>query len=185
MIILDKWGERWGSNPRPSEPQSDALPTELLPPFYRITKLTFFSYLPMYFKIIFLVFFLVFLWGCTSITRFKSDNIENNLKGKSANELIGKRFQGLASYYGDEFNGKKTASGEIFDNKKMTAAHRTIPFGTLVRVTNLKNKLNVIVVINDRGPFVDGRIIDLSYLAARQIDMIRDGIAEVEIEILE
>jgi len=73
----------------------------------------------------------------------------------------------------------------LFDNNKMTAAHRTLPFGTLVRVTNLKNNLSVIVVINDRGPFVEGRIIDLSYAAARQIDMINDGVVQVEIEVLE
>lgn len=99
--------------------------------------------------------------------------------------MAGQKFKGLASYYGNEFNGRKTASGEIFDNNKMTGAHKSIPYGTLVRVTNLKNNLSVIVVINDRGPFVEGRIIDLSYTAARQIDMIRDGVTQVEIEILE
>lgn len=185
MKILEMLGERWGSNPRPSEPQSDALPTELLPPFYRITKLTFFSYTSMNLKIFFLIFPLLVFMGCSSIIRFNSNNLDIELNKNNPKDLVGQKFKGLASYYGNEFNGRKTASGEIFDNNKMTAAHKSIPFGTLVRVTNLKNNLSVIVVINDRGPFVEGRIIDLSFTAARQIDMIRDGVTQVEIEILE
>ncbi len=178
-------GERWGSNPRPSEPQSDALPTELLPPFCGITKLILFSYISNIFRIFFLLLIILTSTSCSSIIRFSS--IENQSAGtiKTKNEDIGRTIRGFASYYGNEFNGRKTASGELFDNNKMTAAHRTLPFGTLVRVTNLKNNLSVIVVINDRGPFVEGRIIDLSYAAARQIDMINDGVVQVEIEVLE
>lgn len=184
-LLANCLGERWGSNPRPSEPQSDALPTELLPPFFGITKLILFSNISNIIKIFFSLLIVSIITSCSSIIRFSS--LESNSSGinKSKREVIGKSFKGFASYYGNEFNGRKTASGEIFDNNKMTAAHQTLPFGTLVRVTNLKNKLSVIVVINDRGPFVDGRIIDLSYAAARQIDMVKDGIVEVEIEILE
>jgi len=88
---------------------------------------------------------------------------------------------GKASYYGKAFKNKPTASGEKFKPGKRTAAHPSLPFGTKVRVTNLKNGRTVKVRINDRGPFVKGRIIDLSQGAARRLDMIRDGVAEVRL----
>ncbi|MBS9523934.1 septal ring lytic transglycosylase RlpA family protein [Litoribacter ruber] len=88
---------------------------------------------------------------------------------------------GKASYYANKFQGRKTANGEIYSHNKLTAAHRTLPFGTQVKVTNLKNGKTVTVRINDRGPFVKGRVIDLSRSAARKIDMIRDGVVNVEI----
>jgi rare lipoprotein A len=95
------------------------------------------------------------------------------------------RFQtGKASWYGQKFHKKKTASGERFDMQKLTAAHRTLPFNTMVRVENLKNGRKVDVRINDRGPFIEGRIIDLSRKAAEKLDMIRDGVVRVRIEIL-
>jgi len=87
--------------------------------------------------------------------------------------------------YGINFAGKKTASGESFDPAALTMAHRTLPFGTRVRVTNLENQRSVEVVVNDRGPFVAGRIADLSLAAARQIDMIDDGVVEALLDILE
>lgn len=88
---------------------------------------------------------------------------------------------GKASYYHDKYQGRKTANGEKYKKRKLTAAHKTIPFGTKVTVTNLDNGQRVKVRINDRGPFVEGRIIDLSRKAARKIDMIDAGIANVEI----
>lgn len=93
--------------------------------------------------------------------------------------------QGLASYYHNKFHGKKTASGEVYDKNKLTAAHRTLPFGTMIKVTRLDNKQSVIVRINDRGPFKKGRIVDLSRKAAKKIDLIKAGIAKVEIEIID
>jgi len=90
---------------------------------------------------------------------------------------------GQASYYGDKFNGRRTASGEVFDNKKMTAAHRTHPFGTQLKVTNLKNNKSVVVTVNDRGPFKAGRVIDVSKEAANQLDFVIAGIADVKVEI--
>ncbi|MGK2859741.1 MAG: septal ring lytic transglycosylase RlpA family protein [Thermoanaerobaculia bacterium] len=93
-------------------------------------------------------------------------------------------LRGLASWYGDEFAGRPTANGEIFDPKQMTAAHRTLPFGTMVEITYAKSGRTTRVRINDRGPFVGNRIIDLSYAAAADIGMIEDGIGEVEMEIL-
>lgn len=88
---------------------------------------------------------------------------------------------GKASYYADSFSGKKTASGERFRQGRRTAAHPTLPFGTKVKVTNMKNGRTVKVRINDRGPFVKGRIIDLSKKAARKLGMLNDGVAEVKI----
>ena len=89
---------------------------------------------------------------------------------------------GVASYYADRFAGRPTASGEIFRQDSLTAAHKHLPFGTIVRVTSMKSNKQVIVRINDRGPFVEGRIIDLSRKAAEEINLINDGIAEVLIE---
>ena len=89
---------------------------------------------------------------------------------------------GKASYYADKFNGRKTANGEIFSNSKLTAAHKTLPFGTRVRVTNLRNGKSVKVRINDRGPFVAGRMIDLSKEAAKKMDMVNSGIGNVKIK---
>ncbi len=91
---------------------------------------------------------------------------------------------GVASWYGPEFHGKFTSNKEIFDMYDMTAAHRTLPFGTYVMVTNLDNGLTATVRINDRGPFVDNRIIDLSYAAARVLGMIGPGTIPVRLEIL-
>ncbi|MBN2103015.1 septal ring lytic transglycosylase RlpA family protein [bacterium] len=93
-------------------------------------------------------------------------------------------FYGRASYYGKKFHGRKTASGEIFNMYALTAAHRTLPFGTVCRVTNQSNKKSVIVRINDRGPFVQGRILDLSYKAADLLDGLNQGILPVKIEIM-
>ena len=91
---------------------------------------------------------------------------------------------GKASYYGDKFHGRPTASGELYDRNKLTAAHRTLPFGTRCRVTNLVNGKSVIVRVNDRGPHVEGRVIDLSYKAAEQIGLVRAGIVDVKVEVL-
>lgn len=91
---------------------------------------------------------------------------------------------GLASWYGHPYHGHPSASGEIYDMEQMTAAHRTLPFGTMVRVHDLDNDMSVDVRINDRGPFVDGRVIDLSHAAARAIQMIGPGTARVRLEIL-
>src|SRR5215472_10241126 len=91
---------------------------------------------------------------------------------------------GIASWYGPGFHGRRTSSGEIYNQFDLTAAHQTLPHGTRVRVTNLTNGRTVQVRINDRGPFVDDRIIDLSYAAARQIDMIGPGTAPVRMEVV-
>jgi rare lipoprotein A len=98
----------------------------------------------------------------------------------SSTELVG-----LASYYAEPYHGRKTANGETFDTyQDLTAAHRTLPFNTVVKVTNESNGRDVDVRINDRGPFIDGRVIDLSLRAAREIDMVRAGVVPVKLDIL-
>lgn len=91
---------------------------------------------------------------------------------------------GHASWYGPKFHGKKTASGVIYDQTEFTAAHRNLPLGSKVRVTNLENERSVDVEVNDRGPFISGRIIDLSRAAAKALEMLEDGITRVRIELL-
>ncbi|WP_447757975.1 septal ring lytic transglycosylase RlpA family protein [Sphingopyxis fribergensis] len=91
---------------------------------------------------------------------------------------------GMASYYGNELAGNRTASGERFDPGQLTAAHRSLPFGTMVRVTNTSNGDSVVVRINDRGPFSRGRVIDVSQAAAREIGMHRSGTARVKLALL-
>ena len=97
----------------------------------------------------------------------------------------GESETGLASWYGDPYHGRRAASGEIFDKMKFTAAHRTLPFHTWVRVTNLENRNFTTVRINDRGPFIEGRIIDLSQAAAQALDMMAAGTALVRLDIIQ
>jgi rare lipoprotein A len=102
----------------------------------------------------------------------------------TANKPLQKPYQvGNASWYGKQFHGRTTASGEDFDMFKLTAAHLTLPLGTYVKVTNLKNGKSVVVLVNDRGPYVKNRILDLSYSAARMLDF-RDGIERVRIDLV-
>lgn len=91
---------------------------------------------------------------------------------------------GKASYYGDQYHGRPTASGERYDRYSMTAAHRDLPFGTPIRVTNLQNGHSVIVRVNDRGPFKPGRVVDVSMAAAEQLGLLHSGSAEVQVDVL-
>ncbi len=91
---------------------------------------------------------------------------------------------GRASYYGKKFHGKPTANGEIFNMYKLTAAHRVLPLGTIIKVTNMENGRWVEVKVNDRGPFIEGRVLDLSFAAALELNMVKAGTAEVMIEIV-
>jgi len=91
---------------------------------------------------------------------------------------------GLASWYGPGFHGKKTSSGEYYNMYSLTAAHKTLPLGTLVKVENLKTHKSVVVKINDRGPFVANRVIDCSYLAAKKIGLVKDGVAPVKLTVI-
>ena len=104
---------------------------------------------------------LLFLAGCASTTQ-----------------------RGIASWYGEGYHGKPTANGEIYDMYSMTAAHRTLPFGTIVNVTDLDSGKEVVVRINNRGPFIRGRIIDLSYAAAKKLGILDKGITPCEVTVL-
>lgn len=110
--------------------------------------------------------------GCTSLTKGLADLD------------VGLKERGIASWYGDDFHGLQTANGETFDMEAMTGAHRTLPLGSIVKVTNVTNGRQVKIKINDRGPYIGGRILDLSYGAARQLGMLGKGVAAIQIEVL-
>jgi rare lipoprotein A len=93
-------------------------------------------------------------------------------------------FEGSASYYADKFEGRKTASGDLYIHNKYTCAHKTLPFGTKLKVTNLANNKSVIVTVNDRGPYTGSRLLDLSKSAAQEIKMVNQGVARVSIQII-
>lgn len=128
--------------------------------------------------------------SCSSAVRFAEGGAGRSFasKGKSsfavknlpADAREGEAYRGTASYYSGVFNGRQTANGEIFDDREMTCAHKTLPFGTFLKVTNLNNDRTVIVRVNDRGPFVAGRDLDLSLRAAELLGMTRAGVAPVE-----
>ena len=141
----------------------------------------------LFFVVLLLTFFLI---SCASSPRFtKARTAEPKISGGSTvrKSPQGKSgvSEGIASYYAHDFNGKKTANGENYDMHGMTAAHRSFPFGTKVRVTNLENNKSVIVRVNDRGPFKLERIMDLSLGAAQALDMTKSGTAKVRLEVVE
>lgn len=160
-------------------------------------------------KHIALVVFIGLFVSCASSPKFTSKETNTPLKDKSTSRYEKQKkvrseetntknpevyynlstsletVSGYASYYADDFDGKQTANGEIFNMYELTAAHKEYPFNTLIRVTNLLNNKTTIVRINDRGPFVEGRIIDLSLGAAKQLDMLDSGVQEVKLEIIE
>jgi rare lipoprotein A len=102
----------------------------------------------------------------------------------TSNEDVAYSLRGEASWYGEKYHGRKTASGEKYNMHKYTAAHKTLPFGTYVLVENVQTGQKVKVRINDRGPFIEGRIIDVSYKAAKELGLIDSGVAEVKVNVL-
>jgi rare lipoprotein A len=116
--------------------------------------------------------------GCVSSPRFTA------ARGPVSPGAVVQAEEGVASYYADEFNGRQTSNGERYDMHQMTAAHRTLPFNTQLRVENLANGRQVVVRINDRGPFKDNRIIDLSLAAAEELEMIGTGTTRVRLNIV-
>jgi rare lipoprotein A len=125
-------------------------------------------------RILLICLILSITWGCAPFRR------EAALPQK-----IKKVEVGWASWYGKDFHGRKTASGAVYDMYQLTAAHKTLPLGTTVMVTHLNNGRSVMVAINDRGPFVRGRIIDLSYAAAQALGMAEEGVAKVRVEVID
>jgi rare lipoprotein A len=133
------------------------------------------------------VIFCTVLVSCSTTSHKASKNsklLNNFEKPKSEYDSTYNNLEGMSSWYGKELRNRKTANGERFNMYAMTAAHRTLPFGTLVRVKNRKNGKEVIVRINDRGPYSKKRLIDLSYGAARELGIVQSGVARVEIEII-
>ena len=139
--------------------------------------------------------FIIFFISCTSAPRYQSGlkntkssikkNIKTNKNKKSSFNKSKKIYRGISSYYGPKFHGKLTANGEIFDMYGITAAHKEIPFNTIVRVTNENNGKSQIIRINDRGPYIDGRILDCSFGAAKKLGFVKEGTAPVKIEVIE
>jgi rare lipoprotein A len=124
-------------------------------------------------KIAAIVLVLSLSWGCAL---FRREPVPPQIKRAEV---------GWASWYGEKFHGRRTASGEVYDMYQLTAAHKTLPLGTSVMVTHVNNGKSVEVTINDRGPFVKGRIIDLSYAAAQALEMVEEGVARVRLEVLD
>jgi len=137
--------------------------------------------------ILFFPLLILFFTACSSSSRFSSEKstkptVKYSIANKKTGDNSAINLQGMASYYGPKYHGRKTSSGEVFDMYQLTAAHREFAFGTKLRVTNLENGKSVVVRVNDRGPFVGDRIIDLSYAAAKQIEMLSTGVVEVKLE---
>lgn len=138
-----------------------------------------------------LVMMVMWLTGCTATIRYGTPSADSGKPtpeidtGEYDEVLVLATETGTASYYADKFHGRLTANGEVFDMYKVSAAHPKYPLETIVRVTNLKNDRQLVIRINDRMPNFKGRVIDLSYQAAKELGMIADGITEVKIEVLE
>ncbi|MEA2028480.1 MAG: septal ring lytic transglycosylase RlpA family protein [Campylobacterota bacterium] len=134
------------------------------------------------------LYILAFILTIIAITYDTGDNNENNQTQTTPPKTVQKTpiflQEGVASYYADKFQGKPTASGELYDREVLSGAHKTLPFGTMVKVTRASNDKSVIVRINDRGPYSKKRVIDLSYRAAQEIDLILAGVATVKVEVL-
>jgi rare lipoprotein A len=134
---------------------------------------------------LFLVLFL-FTTSCTVSPRYGASNQVNNKKNIKNNRIKSNGvLRGVSSWYGPNFHGKLTANGEVYDMYGVTAAHKTLTLNTVVRVTNLDNDKSIILRINDRGPYVDGRILDCSFGAAKKLGFHEQGTANVEIKIIE
>lgn len=117
-------------------------------------------------------------------TEKSTNNIEQSNTIKPEPFQIARRVSGKASWYGPGFHGRRTANGERYNQNALTAAHRSLPFGTRVRVTNVNNGRSVVVRINDRGPFVRGRVIDVSAAAAHSLGMVHHGVVPVSLQVL-
>jgi len=112
--------------------------------------------------------------------------LKKNLRSKKSKNIKHRKvMSGVSSFYAEDFHGKLTANGEVYDMYGLTAAHKTLPLNTICRVTNMKNNKSLILRINDRGPYIKGRILDCSYGAAKKLGFVNDGTTEVKIEVME
>ena len=133
-----------------------------------------------------LLLIFVSLLSCSPNPHFRADGINKERKSIKQNSTGLEKVQyGVSSYYGPKFHGRKTANGEIFDMYKVSAAHRFLPLGTIIKVTNLDNRKTLKMRINDRGPFVNNRILDCSYAAALKLDFVEQGTANIKLVVIE
>ena len=145
-----------------------------------------------------IIIILLFFYSCTSSPRYgqysntrktprlkESSKLQNPADIKTKGIKHRKVMNGVSSFYAEDFHGKLTANGEIYDMYGVTAAHKTLPLNTVCRVTNTSNKKSLILRINDRGPYIKGRILDCSYGAAKKLDFINQGTTKVKIEVIE
>lgn len=146
------------------------------------------------FKFLFTTFLCLIINACSPAPRYTSDEskspIKSNIKtpslsAKNKNIKHRRVMKGVSSFYAEDFHGKLTANGEVYDMYGLTAAHKTLPLNTIVRVTNLLNNKSLILRINDRGPYVKGRILDCSYGAAKKLDFVKNGTTDVKVEVIE
>ena len=129
---------------------------------------------------------MTFSQSCSNSPRYNRNKQKPvRLKSNSKINKSQKVFYGISSYYGQKFHGKLTANGEVFDMYGLTAAHKTLPLNTIIRVTNKANDNSLILRVNDRGPYVGNRILDCSYGAALKLDFLNQGTAEIKIEVIE
>ncbi len=133
---------------------------------------------------IFAIFLIVGI-GCSSTVRFAPTDSLKADSGAVTHFRVGQQFVGMCSYYATQFHGRKTANGEIYNMQALTAAHRTLPFNTIIEVENLSNGKKVRVRVNDRGPFKKGRILDVSLKAAKELGLLKTGTAKVKITIIQ
>lgn len=139
-------------------------------------------------KYILYLILILFLFNCTSSPRYGSGNYlpKNHSTSKISKNFKNKKILiGESSYYADDFHGKITANGETYDMYGLTAAHKTLPLNTIIKVTNLSNKKTAILRVNDRGPYAKGRILDCSYGAAIKLGFLDQGVTRVKIEVIE
>jgi len=138
--------------------------------------------------LLYVIFLIVPLAACSASVKFSSSQTDSTIQAVSyeiyQDSTVLEEVEGIASYYGKKFHSKKTSSGEIYDMQALSASHKSYPFGTIVRVTNLFNGLKAIVKINDRLPKKSKRTIDLSVKAAELLDFIKRGITKVKLEVL-
>ena len=125
--------------------------------------------------------------NCSNSPRYTtgSRNSSKPVKKEKSTAKSKKILKGVSSYYGEDFHGKLTANGEVYDMYGLTAAHKTLPLNTIVRVTNMENEKSLILRINDRGPYVKGRMLDCSYGAALKLGFIGNGTTKVKVEVIE
>ena len=137
---------------------------------------------------------LLYNTSCTNAPRYNKSDLSRQTKGNKISSKTTKNkslkkhrkvIKGISSFYAEDFHGKLTANGEVYDMYGLTAAHKTMPLNTICRVTNLENDKSLILRINDRGPYIKGRILDCSYGAAKKLDFIKQGTTMVKIEVIE